>query len=332
MRDGDRVGAVRITRSAGPVDARIRRDRIAVGAIAVAALALGLALAWLLASSLARPLRSLARTAHRLGDGDLDARAEVGGAERAAGGGHAPSTTWPDGSSGCSRRSASSSRTRRTSSARRSPASASGSRRPRSKADDPELARELAAAEHETERLAKLLTGLLALAREGAPQRSARPVDLAAAAERPATAGAAEAEAAAAASSSRPARVTLASEDDVAVALDNLIENALLYSPPGTTVTVEARADGGRVPWRSPTRARGSRRARTERVFERFAPRRGRPRRARDRPRARDRAHARAALGRDARIASRGRAAARAPSCPPGRVGRVDPEREPVVA
>ena len=79
VRDGNRVGAVRITRSAGPVDARMRRDRIAVGAIAVAALALGLALAWLLAGSLAAPLRSLARTAHRLGDGDLSARAEVAG-------------------------------------------------------------------------------------------------------------------------------------------------------------------------------------------------------------------------------------------------------------
>ena len=58
----------------------------------------------------------------------------------------------------------------------------------------------------------------------------------------------------------------LASEDDVAVALDNLIENALLYSPPGTTVTVEARAAAGvasvavtdEVPGVAPGRRSGS--------------------------------------------------------------------------
>jgi signal transduction histidine kinase len=35
-----------------------------------------------------------------------------------------------------------------------------------------------------------------------------------------------------------------AGEVDVAIALDNLIENALVYAPPGTTVTISWGADG----------------------------------------------------------------------------------------
>ena len=35
-----------------------------------------------------------------------------------------------------------------------------------------------------------------------------------------------------------------AGEEDVAIALDNLIENALVYAPPGTTVTISWDADG----------------------------------------------------------------------------------------
>ena len=35
-----------------------------------------------------------------------------------------------------------------------------------------------------------------------------------------------------------------AGEEDIAIALDNLIENALVYSPPGTTVTISWDTDG----------------------------------------------------------------------------------------
>lgn len=270
VRDGTRVGAVRITRSAGPVDARIRRDRIAVGAIAVAALALGLALAWLLASSLAAPLRSLARTAHRLGEGDLSARAEVVGPKEQ----QEVATAFNDMAGRLERvleaqrefvgNASHQLRTPLTGLRLRLEAAAS-------KTDDAELGHELAAAEHETQRLAKLLTGLLALAREGAPQRSAV-VDLAAAVESACDRWRPEAEVEArhlvVASGEGHA---LASEDDVAVALDNLIENALLYSPPGTTVTVEARVDGGRALVAVTDEGPGLAPGEEERVFERFA-------------------------------------------------------------
>ena len=77
---GRTVGAVRVTQSNEAVSERVRRNVLVVVGVGLAALALGLALAWVLAGSLARPLRALARTARRVEDGELDARAEVTGA------------------------------------------------------------------------------------------------------------------------------------------------------------------------------------------------------------------------------------------------------------
>jgi signal transduction histidine kinase len=270
VRDGNRVGAVRITRSADPVDARIRRDRIAVGAIAVAALALGLALAWLLAGSLAAPLRSLARTAHRLGDGDLSARAEVAGPTEQ----QEVATAFND-MAGRLERVLEAQREFVANASHQLRTPLTGLRlrleAAQLKTDDPNLALELEAAEHETQRLAKLLTGLLALAREGAPQRSAV-VDLAAAADAACERWAPEAEAAGRRLVSLPGEGrALASEDDVGVALDNLIENALLYSPAGTTVTVETRAAAGVASVMVTDEGPGLAPGEEERVFDRFA-------------------------------------------------------------
>ena len=77
---GRTVGAVRVTQSNGAVSERVRRNVLVVVGVGLAALALGLALAWVLAGSLARPLRGLANTARRVEDGELDARADVIGA------------------------------------------------------------------------------------------------------------------------------------------------------------------------------------------------------------------------------------------------------------
>jgi two-component system, OmpR family, sensor kinase len=270
VRDGNRVGAVRITRSAGPVDARIRRDRIAVGAIAVAALALGLALAWLLAGSLAAPLRSLARTAQRLGDGDLSARADVAGPTEQ----QEVAAAFNDMAARLERvLEAQREFVANASHQLRTPLTGLRLRLEAAQlqADDPALARELEAAEHETQRLAKLLTGLLALAREGAPQRSTV-VDLAVAVDAACGRWRPEAEATGRRLVAAPGEArALASEDDVAVALDNLIENALLYSPPGTTVTVEARTADGVVSVAVTDEGPGLAPGEEERVFERFA-------------------------------------------------------------
>ena len=77
------VGAVRVTQSVKAVNDRVRKSVLALAAIGVAALLLGLVLAWFLADSLSRPLRKLARTAREVEEGDFEARAEVSGPQEA---------------------------------------------------------------------------------------------------------------------------------------------------------------------------------------------------------------------------------------------------------
>ena len=77
--EGD-LGAVRITQGVKAIDERVRRDVLGLAAVGLAALAFGLLFAWVLAGTLSRPLRGLAEAARRVEAGDLDARAEPGGA------------------------------------------------------------------------------------------------------------------------------------------------------------------------------------------------------------------------------------------------------------
>src|SRR5215218_4388635 len=74
-----RPPAVRVTQSVEAVNDRKRRDVLVLVALAIVALLLGLAVAWVLAGSLSRPLASLAAAARRLGRGELAARARVEG-------------------------------------------------------------------------------------------------------------------------------------------------------------------------------------------------------------------------------------------------------------
>jgi hypothetical protein len=67
--DNRTAGAVRVTQSVDAVNEEVRSDVIALIGVGVLALALGLGVAWLLAGSLARPLRGLARTARRVAGG-----------------------------------------------------------------------------------------------------------------------------------------------------------------------------------------------------------------------------------------------------------------------
>jgi methyl-accepting chemotaxis protein len=76
---GRTVGAVRVTQSVEAVNDERRNDVIALIGVGLVALLLGLVVAWLLAGSLAKPLRGLARAARRVARGDFDARAEVEG-------------------------------------------------------------------------------------------------------------------------------------------------------------------------------------------------------------------------------------------------------------
>jgi two-component system OmpR family sensor kinase len=136
----------------------------------------------------------------------------------------------------------------------------------------PELAAELEAAEREVERLARLLTTLLTLAREGDRPPARATVSLADAVEE-----AGERWRDRARSSGhelttvcREDPVARASQEDLAIVLDNLIENALTYSP-GGTVTVECGRDGAEAYLTVLDEGPGLEPGEDERIFERFA-------------------------------------------------------------
>ena len=185
--NGRVVGAVRVTQSLDAVHARIRRAVLALVAIGAFALMLGLALAWVLASSLSKPLRNLAETARRVEAGDLDARAKGSGATEQ----REVATAFNDmtdrlGTVLAAQREfvANASHQLRT------PLTGLRLRIEAARAKSGEAAGpELEAAEQEVERLARLLTSLLTLAREGDKAGPSRPVSLARVAERATSAG-----------------------------------------------------------------------------------------------------------------------------------------------
>jgi signal transduction histidine kinase len=227
------------------VSARVRRNVLVLVAVGLIALALGLALAWILAGSLARPLRALAGTARRVEEGDLEARADVTGATEQ----RDVAVAFNDMTDRLAHVLAAqrefvanaSHQLRTPLTGLRLRLEAAGM-----KADDPELEAELHAAEAEVERLTRLLNALLTLAREGDRPRLRAPTTLREASE----AAQLRWEARAAQSDHvlelepGPDLAVRAAEEDVAIILDNLLENALVYSPAGTVVTISWDAAG----------------------------------------------------------------------------------------
>ena len=237
---GRTVGAVRVTQSVSAVNDRVRKSVLALAAIGLAALLLGLVLAWFLADSLSRPLRKLSRSARQVEEGNFEARAEVTGPQEA----REVAVAFNDmadriGTVLAAQREfvANASHQLRTplTGLRLRLESATA------KADSPDLERELAAAEQEVERLSRLLNTLLMLAREGQTPRAGRLVSLGLAAKHAHERWEARSEQRGQRLELEPAQdvVVHAAEEDLAIVLDNLIENALHYSPEGSTVTIE---------------------------------------------------------------------------------------------
>ena len=139
------------------------------------------------------------------------------------------------------------------------------------KSRDPDVERELAAAEHETERLARLLSELLTLA-GGGERPAAQPLDVSevidAACRR--WQGPAERSEHELVVEPGPPAVVAASAEDLAAILDNLTENALNYSPPGTAVTLTWALDSDRVRLAVLDEGPGLDADEGERVFQRF--------------------------------------------------------------
>jgi signal transduction histidine kinase len=269
---GRRVGAVRVTQSVDAVRSEVRRAALALVGLGAAALVLGLGVAWLLAGFLTRPLRALTEAARRVEAGDLDARATEAGAREHREVAHAfNDMTERLGRSLVAQRDFVANAAHQL----RTPLTGLRLRLESAglKAEDPALRRDLAAGEREVERLSRTVSDLLALAREGQRAAPAAPLRLSDAAddalerwtpvaeERPCLLELDD--------TSRGARV-LVSREDVALILDNLVENAIEHTAPGTVVAVELSADAreGRVAVADagPGLAAGE----EERVFERF--------------------------------------------------------------
>ena len=266
------VGAVRVTQSVEAVNDRVRRSVLALVGIGAFALLLGLALAWILAETLSRPLRRLAASARRVEAGDLSARAEVKGATEQQEVAHAFNDMTE--------------RLERVLDAQREfVANASHQlRTPLTglrlrlesaavKAAGTDLEAELAAAEHEVDRLSRLLTALLTLAREGQAPTPGRAVSLdeAAAGAHARWSDRAEQDGGRIALEGTETVTACASDDDVAIMLDNLIENAIHYSPPGTTVSIRWGQTGPEVWLAVEDEGPGIAPGEEETLFDRFA-------------------------------------------------------------
>ena len=238
VRNQRTIGALEVEQSIASVNDEVRNDVAALIGIGVLAMALGLGVAWILAGSLSRPLNALADAARRMAGGDLAARApERGSSEQVEVARSFNEMADRLGAVLESQRAfvADAShqlRTPLTGLRLRLEAAAA-------KAGSGGAADDLVAAERETERLAGVVGDLLALA----------------ASEEDSERGRAELGAAARAAASRwrePAdesgrellvngdgelEVT-AGERDLALILDNLLENAIKYSPRGSAVEI----------------------------------------------------------------------------------------------
>lgn len=271
--EGDRrAGAVRVTQSVDEVRSEVRSDVLALIGLGVVALVLGLGVAWVLAVFLSRPLRDLTAAARRVESGDLDARVHERGAREHREVAHAFNDMTDR-----LQRSLLAQRDFVANAAHQLRTPLTGLRlrleSASMKTDDPALQQDLAAGERETERLARTVTDLLALAREGERPATVAPLALAGAVQQ-----ARERWRAVAEEGAREIAVTVAAADltvavsaeDLGVILDNLIENALEHTPPGTEVTIGVGAHDGSARVTVDDRGPGLAPGEEERVFERF--------------------------------------------------------------
>jgi two-component system, OmpR family, sensor kinase len=263
------VGAVRLSQEMGSVDDGVRASWVGLAALGLGVVIIGVGLAWILATTLVRPVRRLESAATRLGHGQLDARAPTEGpAEVASLAGSFNRTADALSSNIVAQRDflANASHQLRT------PLTGIKLRLEAIRDEGGFAARQAEKVEAEVDRLNELVDDLLQLARAASAESTGHEVDLAAAARSAVDRWRSPAEAAGQAIDLRGdgSCVAWADSDGVAHVLDNLIENAIRYSPPGSCVTVTVAAEGGRPAVTVSDTGPGIPEDERDRVFERF--------------------------------------------------------------
>lgn len=229
--DEVQVGAIRLTRDFTEVDRARRESIIGLTAIGIAALGAGVLIAFGLAGSLTEPIQRLARTARRLGEGDLAARTgKVAGTAEV----RELAGTFDDMADQLERTvHAQREFVANASHQLRTPLTGMKLRLESAAADAPpgDLRRQLEAADREVDRLSEIVDRLLVMAREieqGAPTH----VDLSDAVHRAFDRWRERADRRdSALVSSGPNAVAQANPTDVDQILDNLLDNAITYAP-----------------------------------------------------------------------------------------------------
>lgn len=238
------IGAVRLSARTAAVTSQVRESWLRLALIGLAVIAAGLVLAWIFATSLARPVRRLAQAADRLGKGDLGARAETGGPKeigRLATSFNRMADTLSATVAGQRDFIANASHQLRT------PLTGLKLRLEALGSEGGRTAEQAAKAEAELDRLSELVDDLLELTRASASEPTGKAVDLAAAARAAVERwrGPVEQAGKRIELDRGESALVWANETDIAHVLDNLIENSLRYTPTGTAISVAAWSEDG---------------------------------------------------------------------------------------
>jgi signal transduction histidine kinase len=233
------IGAVRASYPMPQVNATIYRSWLGFGAIGLAVIVVGMILAGFLARSIARPVERLERTAEDLGRGQLGARAPVEGPEEIASLGESFNRMADalEANLGAQRDFVAN-----ASHQLRTPMTGIRLRLEAIEGEGGSAAEQASKAQAELARLGSLVDDLLALAGASSAGAVGARVDLVEVVHEAADRWADTARARGRSLTvrrSEPA-VAIADAGDLGHVLDNLIENAIHYSPPGGHITVEA--------------------------------------------------------------------------------------------